>query len=150
RSILTKASGFLDGFDFTINPFRGCSFSCSYCYARAHNYSRELEETWGAWLRIKQRADALLRSPRAASLLEGASIYMWSVTAPYLPQEKESQVTRKILEALKTSWLRRLVIQTRGPLILRDVQLLKAYDRRLIVSFSVPTNREDVRKGLEP
>lgn len=150
RTILTKTTGFLEGFDFTINPFRGCSFACRYCYAAKHNYSHELEKTWGAWLRVKEGADVLLRHRGALAALENASIYLSSVTDPYLPQEREMEVTRRILQVLKDSGLRRLVIQTRGPLILRDVDLLSTFEKRLIVSFSVPTNRDEVRKCLEP
>ena len=73
---------------------------------------------------------------------------MSSVTDPYLPAERSLLLTRGILEAL-IEHQPRLVIQTRGPLVTRDIDLLKQF-KRLRVNMSIPTDAERVRKLFEP
>ena len=56
QSILTKATGFIGGFDYTLNPYSGCAFGCSYCYAAFFPRDPELRDNWGHWIKIKQNA----------------------------------------------------------------------------------------------
>src|SRR5262245_5986891 len=82
RGILTKSSGFIDAFDFTLNPYSGCSFGCSYCYAAAFVRDQERRASWGQWVQVKENALDLLRKRRAKPL-DGVTIYLSSVTDPY-------------------------------------------------------------------
>ena len=66
RSLLTRATGFLRGYQFTLNPYSGCAFGCSYCYARFFASSEARRDTWGEWVSAKQNAPALLARARAS------------------------------------------------------------------------------------
>ena len=54
RDILTRASGFMGEYDYTLNPYSGCSFGCTYCYAAFFSMSREKRDKWGHWITVKE------------------------------------------------------------------------------------------------
>jgi DNA repair photolyase len=76
-----------------------------------------------------------------------ASIYMSSVTDPYQPIEIQQQLTRELLTVM-LRFQPTLVIQTRSPTIIRDLDLLKQFER-LRINFSIPTGSEAVKKDFE-
>jgi DNA repair photolyase len=147
-SIFSTATGFIQrgGFDFTCNPYLGCTFSCSYCYAAYLPQNRRPLEDWGKWLTAKVNAVELAR--RQAPRVAGKCVYMSSVTDPYVPAERGLALTRGILEAMLPHQPR-LVVQTRGPLVVRDIDLLKQF-QSVRVNMSVPTDSEEVRQAFEP
>lgn len=147
-TLLTPASGFMGAYDFTLNPYSGCAFACSYCYAAFFTHSKLHQDTWGKWVTVKQNALALLRQPRRAALA-GKSIYMSSVTDPYQPIEKQLTLTREILQELAHAPQPKLVIQTRSPLVARDIDVLRAFDS-VQVNMTVTTDSEEVRRAFEP
>ena len=51
REILTRATGFMDEYDYTLNPYSGCSFGCTYCYAAFFSGTKEKRDAWGLWCR---------------------------------------------------------------------------------------------------
>src|SRR5215207_9081102 len=71
-----------------------------------------------------------------------------SVTDPYVPAERSLALTRGVLEAMLPHQPR-LVVQTRGPLVVRDIDVLKQF-RSVRVNMSVPTDSEEVRQAFEP
>jgi DNA repair photolyase len=144
--ILTKPKGFMEGYDYTINPYTGCAFGCAYCYAAAFAPADHAAETWGRWVVVKQNALDLLKRSRRD--LHGKSIYISSVTDPYQPVEKQLELTRDILREL-IHHQPRLVIQTRSPLVARDIDLLKQFEVAQ-VNMTVTTDSEEVRKAFEP
>jgi DNA repair photolyase len=148
RSIFSPATGFIrrGGFEWTCNPYVGCTFGCTYCYAMFLPQNRRPKEDWGRWLQAKTNAVALAR--RHARKVAGQAVYVSSVTDPYLPAEGSLQLTRGILEAL-VPHQPRLLIQTRGPLVVRDLDLLRQF-RSVRVNVSVPTDSEEVRQAFEP
>ncbi|MEX2246660.1 MAG: radical SAM protein [Dehalococcoidia bacterium] len=152
KSVLTPASGFMENYDFTLNPYSGCGFGCEYCYARFFAPTEELRDTWGEWVKVKENAiEALrkaMRSRGSHRLDAGAKIYMSSVTDPYQPVEKKLELTRRILEVL-LDVQPRLTIQTRSPLATRDIDLFKKFER-IRVNFTIPTDSEAVRLRYEP
>lgn len=148
NTLLTKASGFMDGFDFTLNPYGGCTFGCTYCYAAFFARNDELRNSWGYWVQVKENALDLLAKKRKKPLTD-KTIYMSSVTDPYQPVEKEVEITRSILEELLRYHNPKLVIQTRSPLVTRDIDLLSQF-KHVQVNMTVTTDDETVRKVFEP
>lgn len=147
-SILTEAKGFMEAYDYTLNPYSGCSFGCNYCYAAFFARSSDERENWGNWLKVKENALQLLMKWRKKPLID-KTIYISSVTDPYQPIEKQLELTRSILKELLNYHKPRLVIQTRSPYVTRDIDLLKQFEIAQ-VNMTVTTDSEDVRKAFEP
>ncbi|MBY0524247.1 MAG: radical SAM protein [Gemmataceae bacterium] len=148
KSIFSPATGFIQrgGFEWTCNPYLGCSFGCTYCYAMFLPQNRRPREDWGKWIQAKGNAVELAR--KQAPKVADQALYMSSVTDPYLPSERSLHLTRGILEVL-IPHQPRLLIQTRGPLVVRDLDLLAQF-KCVRVNMSIPTDSEDVRKVYEP
>jgi DNA repair photolyase len=148
RSIFSPATGYIrrGGFDWTCNPYVGCSFGCTYCYAMFLPQNRRPKEEWGRWFQAKINAVEVAR--RQAPKVAGQAVYVSSVTDPYLPAERSLKLTRGILEAL-VPYQPRLLIQTRGPLVVRDIDVLKQF-RAVRVNVSIPTDSEAIRQAFEP
>lgn len=148
KSLFNRATGFIAraGFDFTVNPYVGCTFGCTYCYAAFLPQSPRPVEDWGRWLQAKINAVELAR--KHAPKLAGKAVYLSSVTDPYLPAERSLLLTRGILEALLPHQPR-LAVQTRGPLVVRDLDVLRQFNK-VRVNVSIPTDSEHVRQAFEP
>jgi DNA repair photolyase len=148
RSIFSPATGFIrrGGFDWSCNPYLGCSFGCTYCYAMFLPQNRRPKSDWGKWFQAKTNAVELAR--KHAPKIARQAVYMSSVTDPYLPAERSLRLTRGILEAL-VPHQPRILIQTRGPLVVRDVDLFIQF-RAIRINISIPTDSENVRKVFEP
>ncbi|AIE85025.1 Radical SAM domain-containing protein [Fimbriimonas ginsengisoli Gsoil 348] len=142
--LLTPGKGRISDYDFTLNPYRGCSFGCSYCFA-AFFVADDLQRAeWGKWVEVKVRAAEALRHRN----LRGKRIFMSSATDPYQPLEAKLELTREIVAILGDAQAR-LVVQTRSPLAARDVDLFKRF-QFLRVNMSVTTDDDSVRKQFEP
>ena len=152
REILTKATGFMDAYDFTLNPYAGCSFGCTYCYAAFFGRTRQDLNSWGNWVKVKENAvDLLLKYKRGS--LDKKLIYMSSVTDPYQPIERKLNLTRHILEVLTERHKPKLVVQTRSPDVVRDCDLFRQIEingGRVQVNMTVTTDDEEVRHVFEP
>lgn len=148
KSILSKASGFIGDFDYTLNPYSGCAFGCTYCYAAFFARTDDLKADWGRWVQVKSNALDLLKKKRKKPLVD-VSIYMSSVTDPYQPVEAKLGLTRALLEELAEYHRVHLVVQTRGPLVTRDIDLLKRFPF-VRVNMSITTDDETVRRAFEP
>lgn len=152
KSILSKASGFISDYDFTLNPYRGCQYACSYCYAAAFSPNSKLREDWGNWVIIKQNAAELLEKELAKWARNNpdqpARIYMSSVTDPYQPIEAKQLLTQQLLQVM-LPYQPTLVIQTRSPMIFRDLKILQEFER-LRINMSIPTGSERVKRDFEP
>lgn len=146
KSILTPASGFMSSYDYTLNPYSGCGFGCTYCYAAFFARDRERQNAWGEWVEIKRNALSLLE--REASGLSGKSIYMSSVTDPYQPVERKLGLVRSLLEVMATVDPT-LVVQTRGTLVTRDIDLFQRFSN-VRVNMTVTTDSQEVQRAFEP
>ena len=146
RSILTKASGFMAGYDFTLNPYSGCAYGCTYCYAAFFAHDEERRDAWGEWVEVKQNAVELLQRMRTD--LNCKTVYMSSVTDPYQLIERRLGMVRRLLKILASRGVR-LVVQTRSPLVTRDIDLLSRFEA-VQVNITVTTDSEEVRKAFEP
>jgi DNA repair photolyase len=152
KSVLNKATGFIGAYDFTLNPYRGCQYGCSYCYAAAFSPNPRMRQDWGKWVIIKENAAIVLEKELEAWYRKNPnkppSIYMSSVTDPYQPIESQYHLTRRLLEVM-VDYRPTLVIQTRSPIITRDIDFLQRF-QRLRINMSIPTGSESVRKDFEP
>jgi DNA repair photolyase len=154
KSILSPTSGFIAeaGFTHSLTPARNCTFGCTYCYVptmRIHGGLKPEDwNRWGQFTTYKSNTPELL----ARELRRHQSIYCSPLVDPYQPAEAEEQMMPRILDALLEAPPRVFAIQTRGSLILRDLDRLRALATRttLRVSFSMTTNREDIRRLYEP
>lgn len=147
-SILTPTSGFMKDYDFSVNPYSGCSFGCTYCYAAFFSRDKDKMDSWGHWVDVKENALALLRKKRKKPLID-KTLYMSSVTDPYQPIEKELELTQDLLKELLEYHNVRLVIQTRSPMVTRDIELLKKFEV-LQVNMTITTDSDRIRKVFEP
>lgn len=152
REILTRATGFIGDYDFTLNPYSGCSFGCTYCYAAFFSRSKENRDGWGHWVTVKENAVEVMARRKPGSL-DGKSIYMSSVTDPYQPVERVLDITRGLLDIMAERHSPKLVIQTRSPDVVRDIDLFQRIESnggRVQVNMTVTTDDEDVRRTFEP
>ena len=155
REILTRATGFMDTYDYTLNPYSGCSFGCTYCYAAFFSRDAEKRDSWGYWVSVKENAVGLLekRLKRRPEFLDDKLIYMSSVTDPYQPVERELCLTRRLLEVMADGHQPKLVVQTRSPDVARDCDLFRQIEDnggRVQVNMTVTTDDEDIRRTFEP
>jgi len=158
KSILNPTGGFLASYTHSLNAYQGCAFgknSCPYCYVRAMPIQRFSGKPWGEWVKAKVNAPELLRRELEAAkrkgLFGGLRIFMSTATDPYQGAEARLKLTRGILEVFAASGdFGLLVVQTRSPMIERDIDVLQQLGSRAAVSFTIETNREDVRRQITP
>jgi DNA repair photolyase len=158
KSILNPTGGFLATFTHSLNAYQGCAFglgSCPYCYVRAMPVQRFSGRPWGEWVKAKINAPELLKRDLEATRRKGAfgnlRIFMSTATDPYQGAEAKLKITRALLEVFAQSGdFGFLVVQTRSPLVERDIDLLKQLGPRVWVSLTIETNREEVRRQITP
>ncbi len=153
KTIINHVPGNHLPFSWTINPYRGCSHACTYCFARAtHTYmdmgaGRDFETK----IVVKVNAGELLRKELRKKSWKGEPIAMGTATDPYQRAEGRYKLIPPIIGAL-TDYRNPFSILTKGTLILRDLDLLLAASEVTDVStaFSVGTLDEDVWRQSEP
>jgi DNA repair photolyase len=154
QSILSKTSGFIAqaGFTHSLTPARNCTFGCTYCYVPTMGIYGGLKpedcRRWGQFTTFKSNAPELLRK----SLRPAQVIYCSPLVDPYQPAEEIEALMPRLFDVLIERPPRVFTLQTRGPLILRDLDRLLQLAARTIlrVSFSLTTDREEVRRLYEP
>ena len=158
KTVLTRATGFMDEYDYTLNPYSGCSFGCTYCYAAFFSRNKEQVDNWGNWVTVKQNAVELLNKRKPGSL-NGKRIYMSSVTDPYQPIERKLELTRRLLEVMAEHHAPKLMVQTRSQLVSRDIDLFQKIENnnidlfqpgRVQVNMTVTTDDRDIMRTFEP
>jgi DNA repair photolyase len=148
RSILRPQKDERYGLGFALSPYRGCAHGCRYCYVREYPNALHKPEEWGGWVTPKLNAPELLWSQRHK--LHGARVFMASATDPYQPLERQYRLSRRCLEVLLLCPTTEVILHTRSPLVLQDLELLKAFGDRLSVGLSIPTDDDTVRQIVEP
>ncbi|MAG44440.1 radical SAM protein [bacterium] len=144
KSIITKSN--LPEADYVVNPYIGCMHSCIYCYARFMKRFTGHSEPWGKFVDIKINAPDLI--PEKTNKYFNKSIFLSSVTDPYLSLERKYKLTRKILKKL-IPLKPKLGIQTKSELILRDIDLLKQF-QDCAAGLTITTLDSDLQKQIEP
>ncbi|MED1205526.1 SPL family radical SAM protein [Heyndrickxia acidicola] len=151
KSILTKGTGVLSVFTHSLNPYSGCAFGCSYCYVRQLPVGVFRDEEWGTWIDIKENAKELLEKELAKARKKGeVRIFMSSSTDPYQPIEYKKQLTRSLLEVMVKNPPDFLLVQTRSPLVARDIDLFKKLGSSVRISMTVETDIDKIRKLFSP
>ncbi|MGG2080461.1 SPL family radical SAM protein [Lysinibacillus pakistanensis] len=151
KTILNKGTGFLSGYSHSLNPYTGCSFGCSYCYVRQMPVSLFHHEEWGDWVDIKKNAASLLAKELHKAKTKGkVTIFMSSSTDPYQPIEYREKITRSLLEVMVEDSPDFLLVQTRSPLVCRDIDLLQRLHNHVRVSMTIETDLETIRKQFTP
>jgi DNA repair photolyase len=163
RAVLNTPASTGMGF-WSLNPYVGCEFGCAYCYARdTHRYVVERAGPAGAtelpaWLDFERRilvkteAPAVLARTLDPARLDGCSIVIGTATDPYQPAERRFQLTRRLLETLLAWRGLSIGLITKSPLVVRDVDLLRALAERHEVSVNISLATVDARlaRRLEP
>ena len=132
--------------DYVVNPYVGCQHACSYCYARFMKRFTGHQEPWGEFVDVKINAPELL-SKEILKKKRG-NVWVSGVCDPYQPLEAKYQLTRRCLAILaEHNWP--VIVQTRSPLVLRDIDILKNA-KNFEVGFSVTTADDSIRQLFEP
>ncbi|WP_299089629.1 radical SAM protein [uncultured Metabacillus sp.] len=151
KTLLNKGTGFLAGYTHSLNPYTGCSFACSYCYVRQMPVSLFREGEWGKWVDVKKGAARILKKELQRAKEKGkVTIFMSSSTDPYQPIEHKEKVTRSLLEVMAEDQPDFLLVQTRSPLVRRDIDLLQALKEKVRVSMTIETDSETIRRKFTP
>ncbi|NOT33492.1 MAG: radical SAM protein [Candidatus Eisenbacteria bacterium] len=151
RSALNRVVGM--GFEWSLNPYMGCAHRCAFCYVR--QFERRAErpsgETYGLSIRVKTNIAQVLRTELARPSWKREQVAIGAATDPYQPIEGQYRLTRACLIELSRARTPFGII-TRGPLIVRDLDVLTEAAKRVKVgvSISIPTLDEAVCRTLEP
>ena len=140
-------------FKWSLNPYMGCVHQCTFCYVRAFELraDRPYDDRYGQSIRVKTNVVEVLRAQLARASWQHESVAIGAATDPYQPAEGRYRLTRGCIEALGSAATPFSII-TRGPLIVRDADVLAEAARRAEVSvtFSVPTLDDEVWRKTEP
>jgi len=151
RSALNRVQGM--PFGWSLNPYMGCAHQCTFCYVRAFELraDRPADERYGASIRVKTNVAEVLRRELARPSWRRDGIAIGAATDPYQPAEGRYRLTRACLEVLAAT-ANPFGIITRGPMIVRDLDVLAEAARRAEVSvtFSIPTLDVDIWRRTEP
>jgi DNA repair photolyase len=153
KSIINRVPGSGVPFDWSINPYRGCTHACTYCFARPTHTFLEMDagRDFETKIVVKVNAPDVLRRQLAAKRWKGEHIAMGTNTDPYQRAEGRYRLMPGILGAL-TDYRNPFSILTKGTLILRDLDLLVEAARVTDVgtAFSIGTLDEDAWRRTEP
>jgi DNA repair photolyase len=153
RSILAENDSPDIGFRYSVNPYRGCSHACAYCYARpSHEYLGLGAGTdFDTRIRIKPRAAELLRQALRAPRWKHELIMFSGDTDCYQPLEAHYRLTRACLEVCLEE-RNPVSIVTKAFLVTRDLDVLAAMAREGLVrvGLSIPFADPDLARALEP
>jgi DNA repair photolyase len=151
RSALNRVRGM--GFGWSLNPYTGCAHRCTFCYVRAFELraDRPADDRYGQSIRVKVNVADVLERELARPSWARELVAVGAATDPYQPAEGRYRLTRACIEVLGRATSPFSII-TRGPMIVRDLDVLVEAARRTDVSvtFSVPTLDGEVWRRTEP
>jgi DNA repair photolyase len=151
RSALNPVRGM--DFKWSLNPYMGCEHRCTFCYVRAFELraDRPANDRYGRSIRVKVNIAEVLRLELARRTWRGEMVAIGAATDPYQPAEGRYRLTRRCLEVLAAA-RNPLSLITRGPLVVRDIDVLLEASRcaEVSVSVSVPTLDDRIWRTTEP
>lgn len=152
RSALNRAHG-MPFFTWTLNPYRGCTHGCHYCFARKYQPHLELGagDDFASLILVKANIADVLRRELTGRSRPTEPVAVGTATDPYQPIEGTYGLTRRCLETFRL-WPTPLGIVTKGPMVVRDIDVLRDLSARTRISvyLSVPSLDEDAWRRLEP
>ncbi|TMI71554.1 MAG: radical SAM protein [Bacillati bacterium ANGP1] len=147
KSVLNRVQGM--SFKWSINPYRGCSHGCKFCYARLTHWYLDQDgvNSWSSRIFVKINAPEVLRRELAHHSWTREEVHLGTATDPYQPAEGSYKISGQILEALTP-----VNIVTRSTMVVRDVDLLTrlASGPGAMVCFSIATMDAAVAREIEP
>lgn len=151
RSALNRVDGM--PFRWTLNPYRGCTHGCHYCFARRYHTQFELGagDEFARVILVKTNLVSVLRRELDRPAWRRELVAVGTATDPYQPIEGRYRLTRGALAALAGARTPTGLV-TKGPMVVRDVDALQELSRRASVTvyISVPSVDEDAWRRLEP
>ncbi|HEY7848153.1 MAG TPA: radical SAM protein, partial [Candidatus Limnocylindria bacterium] len=151
RSALTRVTGM--PFRWSLNPYTGCVHQCTFCYVRGFELraGRPSDDRYGTRIRVKLNLVDVLRRELARKGWKREEVAVGTATDPYQPAEGHYRLTRGAIVALAASRTPFSLI-TRGPLVVRDHDVLADAARRVdvTVNISIPTLDDRIWRTTEP
>ena len=151
RSALNPVQGM--PFNWTLNPYRGCTHACHYCFARRYHtqFEMDADDEFASLILVKRNFVEVLRTELDRPSWTREHVAFGTATDPYQPIEGHYRLTRRSIEVLaraRTS----IGLITKGPMVVRDRDVLLDLSRAAgcTVCMSVPTVDEDAWRTLEP
>ena len=144
KSILTKCG--IPSIDYSINPYRGCTHKCLYCYVQGmRRFYDNAKDDWGDFVDVKVNATNVLSNELKKA--KKGLISISTATDPYQPVEKKYEITRNCLEQiLKHDFPIQML--TKSSLILRDIDLFKQF-KDCTIGCTFTTLNDEIRKKYE-
>lgn len=154
RSLLNRCDAPHMPFTWTVNPYRGCSMGCRYCYATyTHEFMGiDTPEQFHSLVYVKTGHEEQTARRLASAVRAGERIAVGSATDPYQPGEAQAKVTRRFLELVAQHRGVKVGVTTKGALVLRDLELLRKIHARseLMVHVSLVTPHAELARKLDP
>ena len=151
RSALNRVAGM--PFRWTLNPYRGCTHGCHYCFARRYHaqFEMDADDEFASVILVKRNFVDVLRGELDRPSWTRDQVAMGTATDPYQPIEGQYKLTRGSIEALARARTPAGIV-TKGPMVVRDRDILNDLTRSAgcTVYMSVPTVDEDAWRRLEP
>lgn len=140
-------------FKWSLNPYMGCVHRCTFCYVRAFEVraDRPSDDRYGRSIRVKTNVAEVLARELARSSWQRDEVALGTATDPYQPAEGRFRLTRACIEELGRAWTPFSIV-TRGPLVVRDIDVLQEAAERveLSVNVSLPTLDDRLWRTTEP
>lgn len=151
RSALNRVNGM--PFEWTLNPYRGCTHACHYCYARRYHSQFELNagDDFASVILVKRNLIEVLERELRHPRWSRSQVALGTATDPYQPIEGRYRLTRASIKALARARTP-LGLVTKGPMVVRDRDVLVELSEvaRCAIYMSVPSVDDDAWRRLEP
>ncbi len=134
RTMTALSRSGLPGLDYALNPYMGCFHACIYCYARLYTRDKRVSENWGRVVIVKENLLEVLNSE--VKRLKRGVVGVGTITDAYQPVETVFKLTREAVRILLNNGFR-VSIQTKSPLILRDIDVLSASKELVDIGFTI-------------
>ena len=151
RSALNRVEGM--PFNWTLNPYRGCTHGCHYCFARRYHVQFEMnaDDEFASVILVKHNIVDVLRRELDRPAWTRDLVAVGTATDPYQPIEGHYKLTRQAIEVLARGRTP-ISLVTKGPMVVRDIDVLQEQSRAAgcTICMSVPTVDDEAWRLLEP